>query len=107
MIDPAAANKYAKALNHVAAIGLESGVPNFASARHSIMNAFKNLAGVSFETGYSFAQAEALKNAAAAAPAAGGAPAEAAPQEEEAPKEEDAGGFTGGNVFGDDDEEDY
>ena len=96
--------KYQNVLNNVAAVGLEAGLPNKASARHSIINAFKNLAGVTTETDYSFPLAEKVLSAAAAAPAAGAgaAPAEAA--EEEAPKEEEAA-VDVGNVFGDDDDD--
>jgi len=95
--------KYQTVLNNVAAIGLEAGLPNRASARHSIINAFKNLAGVTMETDYTFPQAEAIKNAAAAGPATtASAPVEAV--EEEAPKEE-AAAVDVGNVFGDDDDD--
>ena len=61
---------YKKVLGSVTAISLAAGIPNRASAPHSITNAFKNLVAVTFETEYTFAQAEALKSAATAGPAA-------------------------------------
>jgi large subunit ribosomal protein LP0 len=78
--------KYQKALSYVAAASVEAGLPNQASARHSIMNAFKNLVAVTYTSEYSFPQAEELKNAAAAGPAA---PADDKPvkkEKEEAPE---------------------
>lgn len=95
--------KYRVALNNVTAVGLATGVPNKGSARQSIINAFRNLVGVTYETEYTFKQADALKNAAAAAPAAGGAPAAAAPAEPE--KEEEPETVDMGGVFGDDDDD--
>lgn len=83
--------KYVRALNHVAAVSFEIGYPTLVSVRHSITNSFKNLAAVTYETEYTFPQAEKLKSAAASAPvaaaAASSAPVAAAKVEvvEEAP----------------------
>lgn len=44
------------------------------SVKHSLVNAFKNLASVTFETEYTFEQAEKLKNAAKSGPVAAAAP---------------------------------
>lgn len=93
------------AIRNLSAASITAGYPIAASAPHSIINAFKNLVGVSFVSDFSFPQAEAIKNAAAAAPvaAAGSAPAggnaaPAAEEKEEEPEEDmDMGG-----LFGDD-----
>jgi large subunit ribosomal protein LP0 len=61
-------NTYKRVLGNVAAISLEAGLPTAASAPHSMMRAFKNLLSVTFETDYTFKQAEDLKAAAEAAP---------------------------------------
>lgn len=96
---------YKKVISNVASLSLETGIPTKASAPHSIMRVFKNLLAVTYESDYTFAQADAIKSAAAAAPAAAEAApaeeaaAEAEPQEEEA--EEDFGGGAA-NLFGDD-----
>ncbi len=87
---------------------MEIGYPTEASIPHQIRNAFKNLVGVTFETDYTFPQAEELKNAVANASAAGAATTkaeEAAPVEEEKPQEEEEAADIGG-IF-DDDEDDY
>ncbi len=81
--------RYVSVLNNVAAVSLEVGYPTLVSARQSIINSFKNLVAVSYESEYSFPLAEKLKNAAAAAPVAavGGAQvasASAVPVEEKA-----------------------
>ena len=71
------------------------------------MNSFKNLAAVTFDSDYSFKQADKLKEAASkavhvvAGPAAGAAPAKAAAKVEEKPVEEEADVDMGG-LFGDD-----
>ena len=97
---------YKRVISNVACLSLESGIPTKASAPHSIMRVFKNLLAVTFETDYTFAQAEAIKNAAAAAPvAAAEAPADE-PDEPEEPQEEPADDFGGGaaDLFGGDDD---
>jgi large subunit ribosomal protein LP0 len=89
----------------MASISLASGYITKPAAPHMIVNAFKNLAAVTFDSDYSFKQAdkmkEAAKNAVHAAPvqAAGGAAKEAPKVEEK--KEEEADVDMGG-LFGDD-----
>jgi large subunit ribosomal protein LP0 len=62
--------RYAGVLNNVAAVGLQIGYPTLVSVRQSIMNSFKNLVAVTFETEVTFPQAEKFKSAASAAPVA-------------------------------------
>ena len=97
--------KLQKAIGNLSAASLGAGYPIAASAPHSLINAFKNLIGVSFASDYSFPQAEAIKNAAANAPVAAAAPAaaggNAAPAAEEKEEEEEADMDMGG-LFGDD-----
>lgn len=97
--------RFQSAIANLASISLASGYITKPAVPHILANAFKNLAAVTFDTDYSFKQAdkmkEAAKNAVHAAPA-GGAPAgqaAAAPKEE--PKEEAADVDMGG-LFGDD-----
>jgi large subunit ribosomal protein LP0 len=91
--------------SNLTAISLASGYMVSSAAPHLIINAFKNLAGASIASGYSFPALEAMKSAAKAAPApAGGAPAASAPaaapkKEEKPPVEEDV---DMGGMFGDD-----
>jgi large subunit ribosomal protein LP0 len=100
--------KFKKAIGVQGSLGLGLGVPNKASAPHSLLNGFKNLVAVSAASGYEFPQAKAMLDAAKNAPA-GGAPAAAAgkaaaPEKEEVKEEEetvDMGGLFGG------DDEDY
>lgn len=95
------------AIQNIASISLDTGFITKPAIPHMLGNAFKNLAAITFETDYSFKQAETLKNAAknavaaTSAPAAGGAKAnDAAPAQEE--EEEDA--MEGGlGLFGDED----
>lgn len=96
---------YKRVISNVACLSLETGIPTKASAPHTVMRVFKNLLAVTFETDYTFAQAEAIKNAAAAAPVAAEAAAEEV-QEEEEPQEEPADDFGGGaaDLFGGDDD---
>jgi large subunit ribosomal protein LP0 len=88
----------------MAAISLASGYITKPAAPHMILNAFKNLAAVTFDSDYSFKQAEKMKEAAkhavhaAPAHAAKGAPAKEAPKVEEKKEEEadvDMGGLFG------------
>jgi len=97
--------KFQNTIYKMAAISLASGYITKPAIPHMLANAFKNLAAVTFDSEYSFKQAdkmkEASKNASAAAskgPAAGGKK-EAAAVEEEV-KEADAD-VDMGNMFGD------
>lgn len=101
--------KFRSAVSNMTALSLGAEYPTELSAPHSILNAFKNLAAVSFQTDYSFKEAEALKEACANAPAATAAPAaaEEAPAEEEKAEEEEEQVAIGGLFGGDDSEEDY
>jgi large subunit ribosomal protein LP0 len=98
--------KFKKAINVQASLGLGLGVPNKASAPHSLLNGFKNLVAVSCASGFSFPQAQKMLDAAKNAPAAGAGPAgksaaaAEAPKEEEKEEEEDV---DMGGLFGDDD----
>lgn len=91
----------------MASISLASGYVTKPAVPHMIANAFKNLASVTFDSEYSFKQADKLKEAAknavvVAAPtsaSAGGAPAKVEVVEEK--KEEEADVDMGG-LFGDD-----
>jgi large subunit ribosomal protein LP0 len=97
--------KFSKGITNMACISLASGYITKPAAPHMIFNAFKNLLAVTFETDFSFPQAEkvkeAAKNAPAAGAAAGGAPAKAEAVKEEEPAEEEADVDMGG-LFGDD-----
>ena len=111
MLDISAADilkKFRTSINNLASISLATGYVTKAAIPHIIMNSFKNLAAVTFDSDYTFKQAdklkEAAKNAVHAAPvqAAGAAPAKAAAKEEEKPKEEEVDFDLGGGLFGDD-----
>jgi len=97
--------KFQTSINNMASISLASGYITKPAAPHMIINAFKNLAAVTFDADYSFKQAEkmkeAAKNAVRAGPvaAAGGAPVKEAAKVEEK-KEEEADVDMGG-LFGD------
>jgi large subunit ribosomal protein LP0 len=99
--------RFQTSISNLASISLASGYVTKASIPHIILNSFKNLAAVTFDSDYSFKQADkikdAAKNAVIAAPvaAASAAPAKAAAKEEEKPKEEEADVDMGG-LFGDD-----
>ena len=97
---------FQKAITNMASISLGSGYVTKAAIPHMIMNSFKNLAAVTFDSEYSFKQADKMKNAAknavhVAPVGASSAPAKAAAKEEEKPKEEEAD-VDMGNLFGDD-----
>ncbi|KYQ93998.1 ribosomal acidic phosphoprotein P0 [Tieghemostelium lacteum] len=62
--------KFKAGIANIAAISLEIGYPTVASIPHSIVNAFKNLLAVTFETEYTFDAATKFKAAAAATPVA-------------------------------------
>jgi large subunit ribosomal protein LP0 len=95
--------KFLVAIGNMASISLACGYVTKPAVPHMLINSFKNLASVSFETDYNFKQADKLKEAAKNAPAAGsagGAKAEAAPKEAE--KEEEEADVDMGGLFGDD-----
>lgn len=97
--------KFKAAISYQASLSLASGYSTSASAPHTILNGFKNLAAVAAMSGYEFKEATALLNAAKNAPAAGaatGASAKAAAPVEE--KKEEAEDVDMGGLFGDDDE---
>jgi large subunit ribosomal protein LP0 len=66
-------NKFKAACKVQASLSLAAAYPTSASAPHSILNAFKNMACVAAMTGYGFKEADALLAAAKNAPAAGAA----------------------------------
>jgi len=69
--------KFQQAISNLASISLASGYITKPAVPHLLANAFKNLAAVTFDSDYSFKQADRLKEAAknaASAPAQGGAP---------------------------------
>jgi large subunit ribosomal protein LP0 len=97
---------FQKSITNLASISLASGYVTKPAIPHIILNSFKNLAAVTFDSDYSFKQAEkmkeAAKNAVVAAPtAAAAAPAKAAAKVEEKPKEEEAADVDMGGLFGD------
>ena len=97
---------FKKAIRVQAALSLGSGYSTSASAPHSVLNAFKNMAAVCAMSGYEFKEATVLLNAAKNAPAAGAASstaAKAAVVVEEVKKEEVEDVDMGG-LFGDEDE---
>jgi len=98
--------KFQSSISNMASISLASGYITKPAAPHMIINAFKNLAAVTFDADYSFKQADRMKEAAknavhVAAPtqAASSAPAKETKVEEK--KEEEADVDMGG-LFGDD-----
>jgi len=97
--------RFSASIANMASISLASGYVTKAAIPHIILNSFKNLAAVTFDSDYSFKQAdklkEAAKNAVHAAPVAAG-PAKAAAKVEEKPKEEEAADVDMGGLFGDD-----
>jgi len=97
--------KFKDAIAIQASLSLATGYSTAASAPHSLLNGFKNLAAVAAMSGYEFKEATALLNAAKNAPAAGAAAPSAAkaaaPAEE---KKEEVEDVDMGGLFGDDDE---
>lgn len=97
---------FRQTIANMASVSMASGYITKPAVPHILANAFKNLAAVTFDSDYSFKQADKLKEAAknavhVAAPVAGasaGAPAKAAVEEK---KEEEADVDMGG-LFGDD-----
>jgi len=100
--------KFGVAIANLASISLASGYITKPAVPHLLANAFKNLAAVTFDSDYSFKQAdklkEAAKNAVHHAPAAGGKAQAKAEVKEEKPKEEEAADVDMGGLFG---EEEY
>lgn len=78
---------FAQGAANLTAISLATGYTVSSAAPHLILNAFKNLAAISFGSGYSFPAAEKLLSAANSRPAATAAPTtSAAPAKVEAVK---------------------
>lgn len=98
-------NRFKSSIANMASISLASGYITKPAVPHMLVNAFKNLAATTFDSEYSFKQAdkmkEAAKNAVVVAPtaAAGGAPAKTEKVEEK--KEEEAADVDMGGLFGD------
>ena len=100
--------RFQQSINNMASISLASGYVTRPAIPHILINSFKNLAAVTFDSDYSFPQAdklkEAAKNAVHVAPVASAAAASSAPakvEKEEEKKEEEADVDMGG-LFGDD-----
>lgn len=90
-----------KAIRNVQAFSVATGVTNRASAPHAIMNAFRNICGLSLGSGVLIPQVSLMTAQAAAAPVKAAEPVKAAAPAKKAPEpepEEDAGGF--GDLFG-------
>ena len=78
---------FAKGAANLTAISLATGYTVSSATPHLVINAFKNLAAISFGSGYSFPAAEKLLSAANSRPAATAGPAtSAAPAKVEAAK---------------------
>lgn len=98
-------SRFRTSIGNLASISLASGYITKPAVPHMIINAFKNLASVTFDSEYTFKQADKLKEAAknavhvAAPTTAASAPAQAEKVEEK--KEEEADVDMGG-LFGDD-----
>lgn len=97
---------FSGAITNMASMSLASGYVTKPAIPHIILNSFKNLAAVTFDSDYSFKQAEkmkdAAKNAVRAAPVAAAGASTAAAKVEEKPKEEEAADVDMGGLFGDD-----
>ncbi len=94
-----------RTIQDVAAVSLTTGYLVKPAIPHMVGNAFKNLAAISFESDYSFKQADAMKAAAKNAASASSAPAggaKAAVVEEEKEEEDAMDGGLG--MFGDEDD---
>jgi len=91
--------KFVEGIANVASVSLQIGYPTVASAPHSVINGFKNVAAVAVETEITFPQVEQLKAYIAdpsafaslipAAPAAGGGDGEEKKDEEKKEEEEE------------------
>jgi len=53
--------RFKQGVQNIAAVGLQIGYPTIATVPHSLINGYKNLLAVAFETQYSFKRAEAIK----------------------------------------------
>jgi len=75
--------RFKQGVQNIAAVGLQIGYSTIATVPHSLINGYKNLLAVAFETQYSFKRAEAIKAFIAnpTAAAAQAAPAHAAKTE--------------------------
>jgi len=75
--------RFKQGVQNIAAVGLQIGYSTIATVPHSLINGYKNLLAVAFETQYSFKRAEAIKAfiATPTAAAAQAAPAHAAKTE--------------------------
>nr|AFR90240.1 acidic L10PO ribosomal protein [Sterkiella nova] len=97
--------RFRTTISNMASISLASGFIIKPAVPHLLANAFKNLAAVTFDTDYSFKQAdkmkEAAKNAVHVAPTAA-ATTTAAPAKVEEKKEEEPADVDMGGLFGDD-----
>jgi large subunit ribosomal protein LP0 len=93
---------FQKAITTMAAVSLGSGYVTKPAVPHLLGNVFKNMVGVTYETKFTFKQAEAMKNAKAAGPAAA-AGAGAVVVEEKKEEEEEMVGA--GNLFGGEEDE--
>ena len=97
--------RFSQAISHMASISLASGYVTKPAVPHILANAFKNLAAVTFDTDYSFKQAdkmkEAAKNAVYTGAPAGAATTAAAAPKEEPKKEEEAADVDMGGLFSD------
>jgi len=87
-------SRFKQGVQNIAALGLQIGYPTIATVPHSLINGYKNLLAVAFETQYSFKGAEAIKafmanpGAAVAAAATQTAPAHAAAAKDAKKKDE-------------------
>jgi hypothetical protein len=90
----------------MASISLASGYVTKPAVPHILVNAFKNLASVTFDSDYSFKQAdkmkEAAKNAVHAAPTAAATSSAPAKVEKVEEKKEEEADVDMGGLFGDD-----
>ena len=99
-------SRFRTTIGNMASISLASGFVTKPAVPHILANAFKNLASVTFDSDYSFKQAdkmkEAAKNAVHAAPTAAATTTAAPVKVEEKAKEEEAADVDMGGLFGDD-----
>jgi large subunit ribosomal protein LP0 len=92
---------FAAGAANLTAVSLATGYAVSSAAPHLVLNAFKNLAAISFGSGYSFPQAEKLLSAASARPAASAAAAPTKKVEQaKAPEPEPEADVDMGDLFG-------
>ena len=98
--------RFQQSINNMASISLASGYVTRPAIPHILINSFKNLAAVTFDSDYSFPQAdklkEAAKNAVHAAPVAAATSSAPAKVEKEEEKKEEEADVDMGGLFGDD-----